>query len=103
MKFVSIRHPENLSYTEEKVALSLRLFRQKKLPKSIEGFMVLTPLKHGLRCIFGSDLKAAWFLLMSAIGDKFGALWFRVSYPWKKKQYDADDAESDALENSDWN
>lgn len=48
---------------------TLKLYRQKKLPPAIAGFMIVTSIKYALRAVYGSDLKAAFILLLEALTD----------------------------------
>ena len=73
---IPIRHPEWLEYS--KPGKTLELYRAGKLPKSIDGWMLVVSLKHPLRAIYGSDLAAAWALMRQAVRNIFDA---RVSEP----------------------
>lgn len=94
-----IRNPQHLAYTQEHVARSLDLFLNGKIPRNIAGWMVTTPLKHGLRAVYGSDLRAARILLWDAICARINAYWFRITYPWKKKEYERMEHEGEKFEN----
>ena len=65
MHYPKIKHPEWLKFCA--IERTYKLYREGNLPASIEGFMLVTPLKHALRCIYGSDLRAALALLRQAL------------------------------------
>lgn len=67
-KFIKIKHPEWLSYSN--ASQSIDLFRAGRLPPEIQGWMIVVGLKHPLRAVYGSDLKAAIALLFDALLDK---------------------------------
>lgn len=73
-RIINIKHPEHLRYSTPGKTLSL--YNAGILPESIAGWMIVTSLKHPLRAIYGSDLKAAWHLLLMSIKDK----WFHLKY-----------------------
>ncbi len=83
---VKIQHPDWMD--EGRIAKAYQLYRQKKLPSSIEGWMLLTPIKHELRAIYGSDLRAAWELSAQAVQEYIRIRWVyhverRLYYvPW---------------------
>jgi hypothetical protein len=54
----------------------VRLCKQDKIPEVLEGFMLKAGCTHVLRCIYGSNLRAALALL----GE---ALWDKATYPWR--------------------
>lgn len=65
---IKIQHPEWLKYSHPQS--SIDLFLKGWSPDSIAGFLMVTALKHPLRAIYGSDLKASLALLWSAIRAK---------------------------------
>lgn len=73
---IPIRHPDWLIYSNPQVAI--RIFLRGNMPDNIAGWMIVTSLKHPLRCVYGSDLRAAWHLLIDALKEKFfSGLWYR--------------------------
>ena len=64
---ITIRHPEWLECS--KPGESIRLYREGKIPKAIDGWMLVVSLKHPLRAIYGSDLRAALALLGQALSN----------------------------------
>ncbi len=72
-----IKHPEWMSYVN--LEKSLKVYREGKLPCQIVGWMLVVPTRHLLRCIYGSDLRAAFALLWMAT---IGKLWDEISYRW---------------------
>ena len=46
-----------------------RLWRQGRIPEAIEGFMLLTPLRRMLRCIYDSNIAASAALTALALDD----------------------------------
>ncbi len=76
---VVIKHPEHLKQSNMERILSL--YNAGLLPKSIAGCMLVVSLKHPLRAIYGSDLRAALALLWQAT---FGVLEDELRYwTWK--------------------
>lgn len=66
------------------------------MPQSIAGWMLVTSLKHPLRAVYGSDLKAAWALLISATKEAISGRIDDVLYRLKIKQLpDMDEFESE--------
>ena len=78
-----IRHPDWLDHSNPQT--SIDLFRASKLPPTISGWMIVVGLKHPLRAVYGSDLRAAWSLLGQAIADRFHGFWisFKRRTVWK--------------------
>jgi len=66
---IPIQHPEWL--TQSTPGKTIDLFNQGRLPKSIDGWMLVVSLRHPLRAIYGSNLKAAWHLFLLALWDKW--------------------------------
>ncbi len=77
-----IEHPDWMGNVNAE--MTFRLYREGKLPKRIEGWMLVTSCRHALRCIYGSDLKAAWLLLLEAIHDVFT---WRIRVPFTSAFY----------------
>ena len=61
----SIRHPDWLKVSKPET--SIGLFNRGLLPQSIAGWMIVTGLKHPLRAVYVSDLRAAMALLWQAL------------------------------------
>ena len=74
MKYTKVKHPEWIQHCN--IDSAVRLSKAKRIPESIEGFMLVTACNHLLRCIYGTNLRAALALLSSA-------LWVKVTYPWR--------------------
>jgi hypothetical protein len=66
---ISIKYPEWLKHSDPGTTISL--FNAGRLPSSIAGWMLVVSLKHPLRAIYGSDVKAAWHLLLLALWNKW--------------------------------
>ena len=66
MKPITIKHPNDLSFSSPQKSIDLYL--EKRLPNCIAGWMIVVGLKHPLRCVYGSDLRAALALLWQATG-----------------------------------
>ena len=85
-----IKHPEWLSNSKPQEAINLYL--SGKMPKVIAGWCIVVGCKHPLRAVYGSDLRAAWTLLLDALIDKWEwkvsdpamRLWYNVpfAYAW---------------------
>ena len=65
-----IEHPDWLYEAVVRINSSVELYKAGSVPKSIEVFMVRTPLLYALRSIYGSDLSTAWHLLLLALGGR---------------------------------
>lgn len=63
-----IAHPEGLKYSHPQDAI--RMFLNKQMPQCIAAWSIVVGCKQPLRCIYGSDLRAAWALLIDALKDK---------------------------------
>ena len=84
-----IKHPEWLRYCS--IERTFALQRKGKLPESIAGWVLVVALKHPLRAVYGSDLRAAWALLLSALWA-YPAHWY--NYWWcvlHKKQIEQEE------------
>ena len=89
---LKIKHPEWLKHST--CDRTLNLVRNGKCPESIAGWMLVVSLKHPLRAVYGSDLKAAWALLKTAIWDVIYGRYTNLLYWLKiKKLEDFDDCE----------
>lgn len=65
---LKIAHPEHLKYSHPQD--SIRLFLAERMPECIAGWCIVVGCKHPLRAVYGSDLRAAWALLIDALRDK---------------------------------
>lgn len=87
-----IKHPDWLKVSDP--CTSLRLYLTGRMPESIAGWMIVTSLKHPLRAVYGSDLRAALALLWQAIGrkglDEIRYQWWRVRHPKEVEEMDED-------------
>lgn len=68
MHFPKIKHPEWLQ--DSQCESTWRLYRQGIIPEKITGWMLVVAMKHDLRAIYGSDLRAALALLWHVIAGK---------------------------------
>ena len=75
---IQIQHPDWLSRSNP--GRVLRLYREGKLPSEIAGWMLVVSLKHPLRAIYGSDLRAALALLWQAIREPILTKWIRLKW-----------------------
>jgi hypothetical protein len=57
MRNIKVKHPDWVKHCN--IDDTVRLYKAGKIPDCIEGFMLVTPCKHLLRCVYGSDLHAA--------------------------------------------
>jgi hypothetical protein len=78
-----VLHPEWLDHSHPETAIAL--FKAGKLPQNVAGWMLVVGLKHPLRAVYGSDLRAAWALLWWAIADRLDGYWvrFQCRVIWK--------------------
>ena len=72
-----IKHPEWLGRCDPSKLLDMH--QRGLLPNSIAGPMIVIALKHPLRAVYGSDLRAALALLWQAT---VGNWLFYISYHW---------------------
>jgi hypothetical protein len=89
MRFTKIRHREYLKHCN--IVDTWRLAQEGKIPSVIEGFMLVTSLKHGLRVIYGTNLKAALALLGMALWDKFKYPFAYLNWLWHRKEWEAEE------------
>ena len=82
-KNIKIKHPEWLIYSDRR---TLGLYLEGRIPESIAGWMLVVSLRHPLRAIYGSDLRAAWALLIMALKNKLDSIIFTLH--WKHKLKD---------------
>lgn len=85
---IKIKHPEWLKVSTP--GKTIALFNSGTLPKNIAGWMIVTSLKHPLRAVYGSDLRAAWALLWAAI---FAATFGRLNIWWQLRHDPNDEIE----------
>jgi len=79
-----IRHADWLKESTERFESTLKLWREGRIPVSIEGFMLETNILHMLRCIHGSNLRAALHLLKHALYQTLRLHVFSLGY-WKAR------------------
>lgn len=83
---IDIRHPEWLEHSDP--GRKIKLFNQGKLPKGIAGWMIVVACKYPLRAVYGSDLRAAWQLLLWALANKLDDnLWRPLNNAWHAVRY----------------
>jgi hypothetical protein len=74
-----IAHPEWLKACH--VESTFALYREKGFPDSISAFLLVTPMKHALRAIYGcSNFGVAVHLLWEAVSDKIFLWRFNILY-----------------------
>ena len=78
MTYPKVKHKEWIQHCN--IESVMRLSKTQKIPDSIEGFMLVAACKHVLRCVYGSNLHAAFSLFCSA-------LWDKILYPWRYADY----------------
>jgi hypothetical protein len=89
MKGQKIARPEWMPFiTSDR---TLKMAREDRLPKSIAGWMIVLACKHPLRCVYGSDLRAAWALLLSALWDKAKHPYDYLIYLWHRKEWEQEE------------
>jgi len=66
---IEIAHPEWLEHSHPQKTIHLILAG--KMPNVIAGWCLVVALKHPLRAVYGSDLRAAWKLLLWALHNRF--------------------------------
>lgn len=88
---IKIRHPEWLEYSSAQKTIDL--YRSGKIPESIAGWMIVVGLKHPLRAVYGSELRAALALLWWATGNRLIEfvrhwVWANITHraEWRKMQ-----------------
>jgi hypothetical protein len=86
---IPIRHREWLPHCN--IVKVFSMARDDKLPLAIEGWMLVTALKHPLRCVYGSDLKAALALLRQALWTKIKYPYDLAYYLWHRKEYEQEE------------
>ena len=84
-----IKHPEWLPHCN--IERTFRLVREGKCPEVIAGWMLVVALKHPLRCVYGSDLRAAWALLAQAIWDQLCRPYNYAYFLWHRKEYEREE------------
>jgi len=81
---IPIKHPEWLQYSRVAETFALR----KKIgPLPCDGWMLVVSMKHPLRAIYGSDLKAAWALMKMAVREKLRKPWLYINYLLHRKEW----------------
>ncbi len=70
------------------IADVVRLAQQDKIPQVIEGFMLDTAAKHLLRCIYGSDLRAATALFWHALWKQAARPFNYLNWLLHRKQWE---------------
>lgn len=80
---IKIRHPEWLNYSHPQK--NIDLFKKGIYPDSMAGWFIVVGLKHPLRAVYGSDIRAALALLWQAIRaktiEKLAFLCWRIARP----------------------
>ena len=86
VRYTKVKHPEWIPHCN--IDRTVRLSKAKRIPDSIEGFMLVTACKHLLRCVYGSNLQAAWALLCEALWDKITIPWHYLDWRIHRKQWE---------------
>lgn len=73
-----IKHPDWLTHSTPQKSIDLYL--KHLLPQNIAGWMIVVGCLHPLRAVYGSDLRAAWALLVWAIQGKFEDWWWNIRF-----------------------
>jgi hypothetical protein len=68
LRSAKVRHPDWLKVSRPQSCIDL--FNRGLLPDNIAVWMIVTGLKHPLRAVYGSDLRAALVLLWEAVTVK---------------------------------
>ena len=96
---IKIAHPDWLKedlLVSSSIENTLKMYRQGVLPESIAGFGIVLASKRPLRAVYGSDLRAAWKLLLMALAAKIEAtVWplrLRLS-KYRRLEKEADEIE----------
>lgn len=72
---------------ESRIITVYRLHREKRIPDSIAGFMLATPLIQQLRILLGSNGATAWYLIRLIVDSHWNVFWQRLAWvlywaPW---------------------
>lgn len=72
-----VARPDWLKDASPRVVLTLQMWEEGKLPEIIERFMVVVPIKHALRAIYGrSNVGVALILLVEALQERCRQYWY---------------------------
>lgn len=93
MRRIKIEHPEWLAHS--KSGESIAAFNKGLYPDVIAGWMLVVSLKHPLRAIYGTDLRAALALLWMALWNPVQEWLLSIKYrkeifEWTK-EWDSED------------
>jgi hypothetical protein len=89
MHYPKMKHREWVKFVN--IEDVVRLSKANKIPQSIEGFMLQTSCKHLLRCIYGSNLRAALALLGEALWGKIRWPYAYLNWLLHRKQWEDED------------
>ena len=89
VNYPKVKHPDWLQHCN--IETTIRLSKARRIPDSIEGFMLVTACNHVLRCVYGTNLRAAWALLLAAIWTKLTHPWRYADYLIHRKQWEAEE------------
>lgn len=86
---IRIAHREHLKLPLE-LAKNRKMILDRTWPVFLEGWAAVVDLKHDLRAVYGSDLRAAWELLKQALGDELDKRvvepcargWYSLCWAW---------------------
>lgn len=84
-----IKHPEWLKHCN--IESTFALVKAGRCPDVIAGWMLVVALKHPLRAVYGTDLRAAWALLGQALWVKLTKPYRYAYYLWHRKEYERDE------------
>ena len=80
-----VKHREWLVLANARWNDTFRIYQEDLIPTPIQVFMLTAPLKHLLRCIYGSDLSAALHLLGQALGESGRNLRVAARICWHRR------------------
>lgn len=78
MRTIQVKRPDWIKHSTPQKAIDL--YNTRALPGPIAGWMIVVGLKHPLRAVYGTDLRAAWALLVWAVWDRFEDLWWDMRF-----------------------
>jgi|SRR5580692_10446266 hypothetical protein len=84
MRHIEVKRPDWIAHSTPQ--RSIDLFNSNLLPRQIAGWMIVVGLRHPLRSVYGTDLRAAFALLLWALWDKLENIWWAIRFEvWPPK------------------
>lgn len=77
-RVTAIRRPGWLKEACKRLEIVLWLQAHDLIPESLKAWMLVVPLRHALRSVYGSDWRAAWAMLWWTVTDRIACLWVKV-------------------------